>query len=147
MITSLGVLIGLTVILFGGCAVMTGQALASSWRPGWLVLPYGLMLGAADRFFGYALFEGELLSTAGWLLDSAILITMALAAFRLIRAGRMVSQYPWLYHRTGPFSWRTFPPNPSPAPEPPPCGPTQPATGPESRLGRRSGEAERRRNG
>ena len=106
MITSWGVLIGLTIVLFGGCGFMTGQALASLWRPWWLVLPYGLMLGAADRFLGFALFHGELLSLAGWLLDSAIVIAIALAAFRLTRARRMASQYPWLVERTGPFSWR-----------------------------------------
>lgn len=106
MITSWGVLIGLTIVLFGGCAFMTGQSLASNWRPWWLVLPYGLMLGAANRFLGYALFQGDLLSLPGWLLDSTILITIAAAAFRLTRARRMASQYPWLFMRTGPFSWR-----------------------------------------
>ena len=108
MITSLGVLIGLTVILFGGCAFMTGQSLAISWRPWWLTLVYGTMLGAADRFLGFALFQGELLSLTGWLLDSTILIAIALAAFRLTRARRMTNQYPWLYQRTGPFSWTEF---------------------------------------
>ena len=106
MITSIAVLIGLTVVLFGGCAFMTGQALASNWRPWWLVLAYGPMLGAADRFLGFALFQGELLSVAGWLLDSAILIAIALGGFRLTRARRMASQYPWLIRRTGPFSWK-----------------------------------------
>ncbi|TAN64982.1 MAG: hypothetical protein EPN20_07875 [Magnetospirillum sp.] len=108
MITSLSVLIGLTITLFGGCAFMTGQALATSWRKWWLVMPYGLLLGAADRFLGFALFHGELLSVAGWVLDSAILIAIALAAFRLTRARRMASQYPWLVQRTGPFSWKRF---------------------------------------
>ncbi|MDO8606374.1 MAG: hypothetical protein Q7R40_07565 [Phaeospirillum sp.] len=108
MITSIGVLIGLTIVLFGGCAFMTGQALASTWRPGWSVLPYGLMLGAADRFLGFALFQGEPLSLSGWALDSVILIAIALGAFRLTRARRMATQYPWLYQRTGPFSWKTL---------------------------------------
>ena len=106
MITSIAVLVGLTLVLFGGCAFMTGQALAATWRPWWLALVYGLMLGAADRFLGFALFRGQLLSLPGWLLDSAILIAITLAAFRLTRARRMANQYPWLYQRTGPFSWR-----------------------------------------
>jgi hypothetical protein len=105
MITSLGVLIGLTVVLFGGCAFMTGQSLAANWRPWWLSAIYGAMLGVADRFLGFALFEGELLSLGGWLLDSGILTAITLAAFRLTRARRMANQYPWLYQRTGPFSW------------------------------------------
>lgn len=106
MITSIPVFIGLTLILFGGCAFMTGQALASTWRPAWQVVPYALMLGAADRFLGFALFGGQLLSPAGWLLDSATLVAIGLLAYRLTQVRRMASQYPWLYVRTGPFTLR-----------------------------------------
>jgi hypothetical protein len=106
MIASLPVFLGLTIILFGGCAFMTGQALASTWRPWWQIIPYGLMMGAADRFLGYALFGGDLLSTRGWLLDSIVIILVAAAAFRLTRARRMAEQYPWLYRRDGLFGWR-----------------------------------------
>ncbi len=106
MITSLAVFLGLTVVLFGGCAFMTGQALAATWRPWWQIVPYGVMMGLADRFLGFALFRGDGLSVAGWALDSAVIIAVGLAAYRLTRARRMVSQYPWLYQRTGPFSWR-----------------------------------------
>lgn len=106
MITSIGVFIGLTLALFGGCAIMTGQALATTWRPWFHAIPYALLMGAADRFLQYALFQGELLSLSGWLLDSLILTIMALAAFRMKCARRMTQQYPWIYERTGPFSWR-----------------------------------------
>ncbi len=106
MITSVPVFIGLTVVLFGGCAFMTGQALATTWRPLWQVIPYALMLGAADRFLGFALFGGQLLSPAGWLLDSATLVAIGLLAYRLTQVRRMASQYPWLYVRTGPFTLR-----------------------------------------
>ena len=106
MITSVPVFIGLTVILFGGCAFMTGQALAATWRPWWQVMPYALLLGAADRFLGYALFGGELLSLGGWLLDSAVLVTIGLLAYRRTQVRRMADQYPWLYVRTGLFTLR-----------------------------------------
>jgi hypothetical protein len=106
MITSFPVFIGLTLILFGGCAYMTGQALGTTWRPWWQVIPYTLMLGAADRFLGFALFGGELLSLAGWLFDSAFLVVIGLLAWRLTQVRRMAAQYPWLYVRTGPFSLR-----------------------------------------
>ncbi|CAA7623316.1 conserved hypothetical protein [Candidatus Terasakiella magnetica] len=102
------VFLGLTVVLFGGCAFMTGQALASTWRPWWLTLPYGLMLGAADRFLVYALFRGELLSAAGYGRDALVLVLIALAAHRLTLARRMVEQYPWLYQRNGPFGWKAL---------------------------------------
>jgi len=104
--TSPGVFIGITLIFMGGCAFMTGQALASTWRAAWHALPYALLLGLADRFLIYALFQGALLSLPGYLVDSALLIIISLAAFRLTRARQMVSQYPWLYERTGIFSWR-----------------------------------------
>ncbi len=87
-------------------AYMTGQALANTWRPVWQVLMYGAMLGLVDRFLVFALYQGELLSIGGYLIDAAILIAFAGSAFRLTQAHRMVSQYPWLYERTGPFSWR-----------------------------------------
>lgn len=106
MITSLPVFLGLTIVLFGGCAFMTGQALANTWRPAWQVIPYALMLGAADRFLGFALFGGELLSLSGWVLDGAILVAIGLAAWRLTQVRKMAGQYPWLYVRTGPFTLR-----------------------------------------
>jgi hypothetical protein len=106
MITSVPVFIGLTVALFGGCAFMTGQALAVTWRPLWQVVPYTLMLGAADRFLGFALFDGELLSLAGWLLDGTVLTVIGLLAWRLTQVRRLADQYPWLYVRTGPFTLR-----------------------------------------
>ncbi|BAE50605.1 DUF6867 family protein [Paramagnetospirillum magneticum] len=106
MITSVAVFVGLTLVLLGGCAFMTGQALAVTWRPLWQVVPYTLMLGAADRFLGFALFGGELLSLAGWLLDSTVLTVIGLLAWRLTQVRRTADQYPWLYVRTGPFSLR-----------------------------------------
>ena len=106
MMASWPVFVGLTLGLFGGCAFMTGQALAATWRPAWQAIPYALMLAVADRFLGFALFDGALLSPGGWTLDAAVLTIIALAAFRLTRARRMVEQYPWLYERVGLFGWR-----------------------------------------
>ena len=87
-------------------AYMTGQAMANTWRPAWQAAIYGAMLGLVDRFLVFALYEGELLSIDGYLIDAAILIAFAWSAFRLTQVHRMVSQYPWLYERTGPFGWR-----------------------------------------
>ncbi len=87
-------------------AYMTGQGLANLWRPAWQILMYGLMLGLVDRFLVFALFEGPLLSLAGYLIDTAILLAVAGVGYRLTQTHRMVSQYPWLYERAGLFSWR-----------------------------------------
>ncbi|UCH73593.1 MAG: hypothetical protein JSU82_14815 [Rhodospirillales bacterium] len=103
---SLAVFIGLTCVIAGGAAWMTGQALAATWRPVWQAVAYALLLALADRFLIFALFEGELLSLAGFALDGAVLVVIALAGHRITLAAQMVKQYPWLYERRGLLSWR-----------------------------------------
>lgn len=105
MIDSLPVFIGVTVLFMGGCAFMAGQALATTWRPAWQPLPYALALGLADRFLGFALFGGDLLSPGGYVTDAAVLVAITFAAYRMTLARRMVAQYPWLYRRHGLFGW------------------------------------------
>jgi hypothetical protein len=104
-----GVFFGLTVCVMGFVAYAAGQALANTWKPAWHALVYALLLGFADRFLTFALFEGELLSLSGYLVDSAVLVAVALLGYRLSLARRMVRQYPWLYERSGPFGWRRKP--------------------------------------
>jgi hypothetical protein len=65
-----------------------------------------LLLGAGDRFLSHALFQGPLWSLAGYFGHTALLLAIALAAYRLTLARRMVSQYPWLYQRDGLWDWR-----------------------------------------
>ena len=103
---SWAVFIGVTCILAGGAAWMTGQALALTWRPAWQAAGYALLLALADRFLIFALFEGRLLSAAGFAIDAAVLIAIAMAGHRITLAGQMVKQYPWLYERQGLLSWR-----------------------------------------
>jgi hypothetical protein len=104
----LAVFIGLTVIGMGFAAFMIGQALAATWKPAWHAVAYVLLLGLGDRFLTFALFRGKLLSLTGYIADSAVLIAIALVAYRITRARRMVSQYPWLYRRAGQFGWHTI---------------------------------------
>jgi hypothetical protein len=104
--TTLPVFIGLTVILVGGAAVLTGQAVAATWRPAWQVVLSCIGLGLADRFLVYALFDGELLSLTGFLIDTAVLTVIGLVAYRLTRVKKMVSQYPWKYERGGLWNYR-----------------------------------------
>lgn len=103
---SLPVFAFLTVVLMGGAGFATGQALGAAWRPVWQLSLYCLLLGGADRFLSFALFQGDLLSLTAYLADTAVITAIAFIAFRLTRARRMVSQYPWQYERNGPFSWR-----------------------------------------
>jgi branched-chain amino acid transport system ATP-binding protein len=104
--TSWPIFVGLTVVLFGGAAFMLGQAVAGTWRPGWQILPYGLMLGIANQFLTFALFQGPFGALVPYLVDTAILTALAALSYRLTKVHKMVTQYPWLYERTGLFSWR-----------------------------------------
>jgi uncharacterized membrane protein HdeD (DUF308 family) len=103
---SLGVFIGLTLVLAGAASMSMGRALARTWRPIWQIVPYAVLLAATDRFLSYALFDEELLHLTGFLVISTILILLALLAHRIARTNKMVSQYPWLYERATPFSVR-----------------------------------------
>jgi uncharacterized protein DUF6867 len=103
---SFSVFLVLTVIIGGGAAFMAGRALASKWRPLWMPVVYMLPLGAALRFFHYALFEGNLLSVHYFITDTVVLIAASLLGYQLTRVRQMVNQYPWLYERSGPFNWR-----------------------------------------
>jgi hypothetical protein len=96
----------MTLVLFGGAAFLTGQALAQNWRPAWQILPTAVLLAAADRFLHYALFGAELTPLADFAVTVAIFASIAAPAYYLTRARKMVQQYPWLYVRRGPFSWR-----------------------------------------
>ena len=57
--SEIGSFFAMTVVLFGGVALLTGQRLAQSWRPGWQIVPAVLLLAAADRFLLYALFAAR----------------------------------------------------------------------------------------
>lgn len=105
------VFIGLTLVLFGGASWAMGRALALNWRSAWQVLPYGVLMGAADRFMSFALFQAPLLHPTGFLVNSAILVAIGLVAFRIARTGKLVAQYPWLYQRAGLFGLKERAPN------------------------------------
>lgn len=112
--TSFWVFFFLTVVIAGGASAAMGHALALHWRPFWQVILYAALLGCADRFLHWGLFldypldvyKGTLFSLHYYLVDTAILVASATVAYRLTRVRQMVGQYPWLYRRSGPFSWR-----------------------------------------
>ena len=100
------VFLGLTVIIIGGAAIMTGGALADGWKSPWQVVFACFGLALADRFLVYALFGGELLSLSGFVIDFAVITAMALIAHRLTMVHKMVAQYPWRYQRESLWSYR-----------------------------------------
>jgi hypothetical protein len=107
---SFGVFVLVTVILGGGAAALSGRAIALTWRPWWQITVYMLILGAAVRFFHFALFGGTLLSLHYYAVDSAICMAFGFAGFRAARAEQMVSQYRWLNQPNGWLHWRRKPP-------------------------------------
>ena len=112
--------LALTIVMFGAGGFLMGQVVADTWRPWWNILPYGALLAIANQFLGFALFDGpfivDSLASAGsqpigsaifgYLVEFAVIVAFALVAFRVTRARRMTTQYPWLYERAGLFSWR-----------------------------------------
>jgi hypothetical protein len=102
----LRVFLALTVIIGGGAAFLAGRGLARSWKPFWRIFFYMALLAAAVRFFHYAVVDGRLLSLYYYLVAYAVLLAAACLGFRVMRTTQMVTQYRWLYERTGPLTWR-----------------------------------------
>ena len=96
----------LTVILGGGAAFLAGRGLARSWKPFRRVFLYMALLAFAVRFFHYALFNATLTSPYYYLVTYALLLAAACLGYRAMRTTQMVTQYRWLYERTGPLTWR-----------------------------------------
>jgi hypothetical protein len=103
---TIGHIILVTGLLGGGAAWLTGRAIAATWRPPWQVAIAVLLIAAAARFIHFALFHGNLLSATSYAADACIFLVLGLLAWRATRTAQMVRQYPWLYCRTSPLSWR-----------------------------------------
>lgn len=108
---SLPIFVGVTVVLMGGAAFLTGQAVAANWRPRWHAILYCALLAVAGRFLSLSLFYGDpFFQPLAWLygaaVDSIVLIPVGLFAFAVTRASWMARQYPWLYRREGLFAYR-----------------------------------------
>ena len=106
---SLAVFVVLTVIILGGAACLTGQAVAATWRPVRQIVLYCLLIGLADRFLVWSLFDGDGLSISGYLIDTGVLTIFGLTAYRITHVTNMVKQYPWLFERTSLWSYRERP--------------------------------------
>jgi hypothetical protein len=84
-----------TVLLGGAAAFVSGKAIAETWRPFWQVIGYGLLLGLVVRFVHFALYEEVLLSLRNYVIDCAVLLTLAIAGYSLARRRQMATQYAW----------------------------------------------------
>ena len=102
---SFGIFLLVTIFLGGGAAWLSGRAIAGTWRPWWHVPLYMLILGAAVRFFHFALFDGTLVSPHYYASDTLFCLLFGFLGFRLTRVRQMVTQYSWINARKGPFAW------------------------------------------
>ncbi len=107
--THLGGTVIVTVVMMGFAAWSTGRAIAVTWRPFWHAVVYPFLLGFVDRGLNRAFADGELWSLTGYLADTAFLLAVSVFAYRLAQARKLTLQYPWLYERTSPLSWRERP--------------------------------------
>jgi O-antigen/teichoic acid export membrane protein len=107
----------ITVVLGGGAAFFSGQALARSWKPMLKLMIYMMLLGFAVRFLHWGVFldatyqswrdmQGTLMSVQYYVVDTLVLMISAAFAYRLERTRQMTTQYHWLYERTSLLTWR-----------------------------------------
>jgi hypothetical protein len=95
-----------TVIIGGGMAWMMGKGAAESWRTVRDVVLYSLLLGIAVRFIHHALFNGTMFVVQYYVVDTIILMALAVLGFLYTRTRQMTEKYYWLYEKSGPFSWK-----------------------------------------
>jgi hypothetical protein len=103
---TLGQFLFITILLGGWAAWTTGRAAAQTWRPYSSLVIYLLLLGVAVRFIHHALFGGSMASIQYYIVDTVILMILGFLGFRYTRTNQMVTQYYWLYERTGLLSWK-----------------------------------------
>lgn len=106
--------IGVTVILGGGAAWLTGRATALIWAPYWKLVVYTVLLTVALRFIHFSLFGGTFFLPASAFgtavyyaaVDFVVLLFAATLGRRVMRAAQMARQYGFLYESAGRLSWR-----------------------------------------
>jgi len=101
--------IGVTLVIGGWTAWMTGRGIALAWKPARLAALAAVPLAIAVRFIHFALFEGSFLSGQYFRVDFAVILAIVLLAHRHTRAAQMARQYPWMIERTSPLTWREKP--------------------------------------
>ena len=101
----IGLFLLVTVVMGGGAAWLAGRAIAATWRPWLHVAGYMLILGAAVRFFHFALFDGTLLSPQFYAIDTVVCLIFGFLGFRVTRVAQMTTQYGWINARAGLLRW------------------------------------------
>jgi hypothetical protein len=95
----------LLTVLGSAAAAASGRALAKTWSPAWMLIPYMAVLSAGVRFLHFALFQEELASLHYYLVTLIILLAVGWTSYRSMRATQMATQYSWSYEKNG-LNWR-----------------------------------------
>lgn len=95
-----------TLVLGGAASWATGRAIAITWKPLWQLVLYSGLMTFAVRFIHYALFHQPFLTPGSVIIDYLVLLAIAFAGYRMMRAWQMQTQYPWVYSQTSPVSWQ-----------------------------------------
>lgn len=94
-----------TIIMGGWAAWRAGIALAKTWKPAYMLVPYMLILGCAVRFIHFAMFEGTLFTLQYYTVDTVCIFVFSVLGWRHQRAESMARQYAFAFEKTSPFSW------------------------------------------
>ena len=96
----------ITVAMGGWAAWRTGIAIAKTWKPVILLVPYMLILGMAVRFIHFAMFHGSLFSLRYYIVDTVVVMVAAYLGWRSERANGMARQYAFAFEKSSFLSWR-----------------------------------------
>jgi uncharacterized membrane protein YeaQ/YmgE (transglycosylase-associated protein family) len=101
-------------VLGAAAAASAGRALAKTWSPAWLLIPYMAVLSAAVHFLHFALFQEDLIYGGPndlfgplryYLVTLIILMIVGWLSYKSMRATQMATQYSWSYEKSG-INWR-----------------------------------------
>ena len=95
-----------TAAMGGWAAWRAGIAVAKTWKPVVILVPYMLLLGLAVRFIHFAMFHGTLLSPRYYIVDTLLISVFAYIGWRQERANQMARQYSFAFEKTSMFGWR-----------------------------------------
>lgn len=104
--SSYTVFLGFTLICMCSPAAFLGITFAREWRPARHLLPFGIALGLIDRAAAYALFQADIFSPGGFVIDTYCILLTGVLAYRFTLAAQLERQYPWMYRRFLLFGWR-----------------------------------------
>ncbi len=85
---------------------LSAKGVAKSWKPMVAFALNAVFLAAAVRFLHFALYGGTMFSLGLYIPDLIVLSLVGVVGFLYTRTNQMTAQYPWLYEKASPLSWK-----------------------------------------